>query len=418
MSDKTLSVPTRMWFEEGEMQLEFPGSWEVVPCLMQGHSTPQVTPEQIKAALDNPIGSPRLRELAQGKNEVVIIFDDMSRPTRTDLLAPYVLEELAVAGIADDAIRFVCALGSHGAHTYQDFASKLGSSILDRYPVYNHNPYENCTYVAETSRGTKLNINAEVISCDLKIAIGSVIPHPQAGYGGGGKIILPGVSSIDTIEALHRIDIDARREGRGSTVGPGRYQENPMLQECLEAAKIVGLDFKIDTVINGRGQPCAVFAGDTEAEYYQAVKYAEPHYATKTVSGAEVVVVNNYCKGNEAIVGFGVGMRLLMEKGGDLVLLADFPTGQVVHYLLGSFGKRTRGRLGGGGGGVGGRQIPFLKRLIVVSPQFEKSFGDWLGIADINWVKTWPEARAILEQDFPDGTKAVVVPDGTIQYLV
>ena len=411
MSVRTISVPRRMWHEEGELELEFPESWEVVPCLMQGHDAPRVTPEEIQAAFDNPVGSPPLREVARGKSEVVIIFDDMSRPTRTDIIAPYVLAELAASRVPDTAVRFICALGSHGAHTYQDFEKKLGSEIMDRYPVY-----ENCTYVGDTSNGTRLSVNAEVMGCDLKIAIGSVIPHPQAGYGGGGKIIIPGVASIDSIEAFHRLDIDARREGRGNTVGFGRYTENPLVKECLEVAGMVGLNFKIDTIVNGRGQPCAVFTGNPEAEYYRAIQYAEPHYATKTVSGAEVVVINNYAKGNEAIVGYGMGMRLLMEKGGDLVMIFDFPTGQVVHYLLGSFGKNTRGRLASGGGGR--RQIPFLKRLIVLSPQVEKSFNDWLGVDNIFWVKTWAEAREILEQDFPDGTRAVVVPDGTVQYLM
>lgn len=414
MSAKAVSVPKQIWYEEGELPLEFPESWEVVPCLMQGHDAPRVTPEQIKAALNEPVDSPTLRELAKGKNEVVIIFDDISRPTRTAEIAPYVLEELAAAGIPESAIRFVCALGSHGAHTFQDFHKKLGSNILDRFPVYNHNPYENCTYVGETSSGTRLSVNAEVMSCDLKIAIGSVIPHPQAGYGGGGKIIIPGVASMDSIEALHRLDMKARREGRGNTIGAGNYVGNPVVRECLEVAKMVGLNFKIDTIVNGTGLPCAIFAGEPEAEYYEAVKYAVPHYATQAVPGAEVVVVNNYCKGNEAIVGYGLGMRLLMEKGGDLVLIADFPTGQVVHYLMGSFGKTARGRLSGGAG----RQIPWLKRLIVLSPQVEKSFGDWLAVPDIVWTKTWPEAMDILTQDFPNGAKAVVVPDGTIQYLV
>lgn len=414
MSTKVISVPRQMWYEEGELQLEFPDSWEVVPCLMEGHNVPYITPEQIRGALNKPVGSPTLREMGRGKNEVAIIFDDISRPTRVAELVPYVLEELAAAGIPETAIRFICASGSHGAHSFQDFQKKLGKEILDRFPVYNHNPYENCQYVGETASGTKLSVNAEVMSCDLKIAIGSVIPHPQAGYGGGGKIILPGIASIDSIEALHLLDINARREGRGNTVGPGNYTENPLLKEINEAARMVGLDFKIDTIVNGSGQPCAIFAGEPQAEYYEAVKFAVPHYATKAIPGVEVVVVNNYSKGNEAILGFGLGIRMLMEKGGDLVLSMDFPAGQVVHYLLGSFGKGTGGRLFS----TINRRIPWLKRLIVLSPQHEKSFADWLAVPDAIWVKTWPEAMDILAQDFPNGAKAAVVPDGTIQHLV
>ena len=412
MSENVYTVPTRMWYGNAELELRFPESWEVVPCCMSGHDAPRVTPEGIRAAFDQPVGAAPLRELARGRKEVAIIFDDLSRPTRVSELLPCVLEELEAAGVPDEVVRFVCATGSHSAHTFEDFQKKLGAETLDRFPVYNHNPYENCQYVGRTSQGTELSVNAEVMSCDLKIGIGSVVPHVQSGYGGGGKIVLPGIASIDSIESFHRLEYRAREAGRGDTVGPGRYAENPLLQDFTEAAGMVGLDFKIDTMINGRAEPCAVFAGETEAEFNEALKYAVPHYATTVVPGVDVAVVNNLSKANEAIVGLLMGIPMLTEKGGDLVLIMDCPAGQVVHYLLGSFGKSTGGRLF--------RplrfRLPWLK-LIVMSPQFEMSFGDWLAIPDTLWVRTWPEVMEILNEDFPHGARAAVIPDGTIQYM-
>lgn len=413
MATKTVTVPRQMWYDEEELQLTFPESWEVVPCLMNGHATPQLTPEQIKAAFNNTIGSPTLRKLARGRTEVAIIFDDISRPTRAADLIPYVLEELDSAGIPDGAIRFICATGAHGAQTFQDLQKKLGSEILDNFPVYNHNPYENCTYVGQTSTGTKLSVNSEFMSCDVKIGIGSVIPHAQSGFGGGGKIVLPGIASMDSIEAFHRWEINAREAGHGNIVGPGHYVENPMVKDFNEAAKMVGLDLKIDTIINGMGQTCAIFMGEPQAEYYEAVKFAVTHYATKPVPGANVVVVNTYAKGNEAIVGLLIGIMMLTERGGDLVLIMDCPAGQVVHYLLGSFGEKARGRLFR----AADFKLPWVKRLVVLSPQFEKSMTDWLAIPDTAWVKTWPEVMDILNQDFPTVARVAVVPDGTIQYL-
>lgn len=413
MNTKTVAVPRQMWYEKGELQLEFPESWDVVPCLMNGHNAPHITSEQIRAAFSKPIGTPPLRELANGKMEVAIIFDDLSRPTRAAELIPYILEELEAAGIPDAAIRFICATGSHSAHTFEDFQKKLGEDILDRFPVYNHNAYENCQYVGRTSQGTELSVNAEVMSCDLKIAIGSIVPHVQSGYGGGGKIILPGIASIDSIEGFHRLEVEARHSGRGDTVGPGKYTENPMIRDFNEAARMVGLDFKIDTMINGKGEPCAVFAGETLAEFNEALKSAVSHYSTKAAPEIEVAVVNNFSKANEAMVGLLMGIQILVEKGGDLVLIMDCPAGQVVHYLLGSFGKSIKGRLFS----PVNFQLPWLRRMIVLSPQFEKSFTDWLAIPDTVWVKTWPEVVDILSQDFPQGTRVAVVPDGTIQYF-
>jgi nickel-dependent lactate racemase len=413
MSTRAIAVPRQMWYEEGKLRLTFPESWEVVPCLMKGHDIPQITPKRIKAAFDNPIGSPRLKELAKGKNKAAIIFDDISRPTRVADLIPYVIKELEAAGISEQAIRFICAAGAHGAHTYQDFQKKLGQKIMDRFPVYNHNIYENCTYVGQTSQRTRLSVNSEVMSCDLKIGIGSVIPHPQSGFGGGGKIVLPGIASIDSIEAFHLLEIKAREGGRGNTVGLGNYLDNPMVKDFNEAAKMIGLDLKIDTVINGSGEPCAIFVGEPEAEYYEAVKFALSHYATKPVPGADVVVVNTYSKGSEAIVGLIIGIQMLMEKGGDLVLIMDCPAGQIVHYLLGSFGGKARGRLFNSVD----FQLPWLRRFMVLSPQFERSTTDWLAIPDTIWAKSWSEVTGILKQDFPDGARVAVIPDGTIQYL-
>ena len=108
------------------------------------------------------------------------------------------------AGIGDGQIRFVCALGSHGALTRPDFVKKLGEEVVSRFPVFNHNLVGNCTLVGTTSLGTELYINSEVVGCDYKIAIGSRASR-SAGFGGGAKIILPGVASFETIRAMHRM---------------------------------------------------------------------------------------------------------------------------------------------------------------------------------------------------------------------
>jgi lactate racemase len=411
--NKSISVPNQKWFKEGELRLEFPAGWEVVPCLMNGHSMPELKPSQMQAAFANPLNTRKLHELAAGKKQVAIIFDDISRPTPISSILPHVLKELHEAGIPDTSIRFVCATGCHGAHSYQDFERKLGTEVLNRFPVYNHNIYDNCTYVGETSQGTKLYVNSEVMSCDLKIGIGSVITHPQTGFGGGGKIILPGVSAMESIDHYHNLEFKAKAEGKGNTVGMANYADNPLTKDFSEAAKLAGLDFKIDVILNGAGKACAMFCGEVGSVYTEAVKYAVPHYATKPVPSTDVAIVNTYCKGNEAIIGMIIGITMLMEKGGDMVLVMDCPTGQVVHYLIGSFGKAVKGRQFQ----CVNFTVPWLKRLIVLCPQFEHSMADWLSVPGTVWVKTWQEVMDTLSKDYPNGAKAAVVPDGTTQYL-
>jgi len=380
---------------------------------MKGHSEPELNDARIKHALSHPTGAPPLRKLAAGRKHVGIIFDDLSRPTPVASILRHVLEELQEAGIRDESIRLVCATGCHAAHSYTDFEKKLGSHILDRFPVYNHNVYENCTFVGTTSQGTKLYVNSEVMACDLKIGIGSVITHPQTGFGGGGKIILPGVSAIESIEHYHSLEFKARAGGGGHLVGMSNYRDNPMTKDFQEAAGLAGLDYKIDVLVNGRGKACAIFSGDVQSEYYRAAEAAAVHYATAPVPDTDVAVVNTYCKGNEAVIGMIMGITMLMQKGGDLVLVMDSPCGQVVHYLIGSFGKNIKGRQFQ----PINYSLPWIKRMIVLCPQFEHSMADWLAIPGTRWVKRWDEVLDIIKQDYPGGARAAIVPDGTIQYI-
>lgn len=413
MPNKIVSVPNQKWFKEGKLRLTFPARWNVIPCLMNGHGVPQLTTSQIRTVFSSPVAGPKLRELAKGRKQAAILFDDISRPTPTASIVPHVLEELHAAGIPDSSIRFVCAAGCHGAHTYKDFERKLGAGILDRFPVYNHNIYDNCSYVGQTSQGTRLYVNSEVVSCDLKIGIGSVITHPQTGFGGGGKIILPGVSAMESIDHYHNLEFKAKAAGKGNTVGMANYKDNPLTRDFTEAAKLACLDFKVDVVLNGSGKPCAIFCGEVESVYKAAVAYAVPHYATKLVASTDIAVVNTYCKGNEAIIGAIIGITMLAEKGGALVLIMDFPTGQVVHYLIGSFGKAVRGRQFQ----CVNYSLPWIKRVIVLCPQFEHSMADWLAIPGTVWVRTWKEVLGVLQKDYPGAARVAVVPDGTTQYI-
>ena len=106
-----MRVPQLYWYEGSELEMDFPDSWDVRVCPPKGHDRPRLSAEGMQKAFDNPIGTPRLRELAKGRKEVAILFDDITRPLRTYEVAPYVLEELAEAGISDEHIRFVAALG-------------------------------------------------------------------------------------------------------------------------------------------------------------------------------------------------------------------------------------------------------------------------------------------------------------------
>ncbi|MFH1015392.1 MAG: lactate racemase domain-containing protein, partial [Chloroflexota bacterium] len=167
----TIKVPQLAWWNDSEAELNFPKGWNVTACYMQGHNAPKLTEAGFRKAFNNPIGTRPIRELARNKKNVAILFDDMSRPTKAADIVPFVLEELAAGGVEEKNIQFICALGAHGAMTAFESSKKLGADIVGRFNVYNHNPYENCTYIGTTSRGTPVSLNTEFLNADLKIGI-------------------------------------------------------------------------------------------------------------------------------------------------------------------------------------------------------------------------------------------------------
>src|SRR4030042_2252406 len=122
----TIKLPQLAWQGGRELELNIPENWQVEVCNIAGYKTPAMRPEQIKAEINRPLDTPPIREMAKNKQQVVIICDDMSRVTRAATIVPFILEELAEAGIPDSRIRFVSALGNHAAMDRAALAKKLG----------------------------------------------------------------------------------------------------------------------------------------------------------------------------------------------------------------------------------------------------------------------------------------------------
>jgi nickel-dependent lactate racemase len=282
-----VKIPQLLWHGNTEMELDFPNSWSIFFCPMKGGEKKRLGLKDMERAFSHPIGSPPIHELAIGKKEVAILFDDMARPTPVSQIVPFVLKELGQAGIKDGQVRFIAALGAHGAHTAVDFKKKLGGEVLDRFPVYNHHPFDFCTYLGKTSQGTPISINREVMACDLKIGIGCIVPHSFSGFGGGGKIILPGVAHMDSIAYNHGLI-----KTYPDCVGPGKIDGNIPRLDIEEATRMAGLDVKIDAILNLRGEVTGLFVGDPILEHHEGMKLAKEVYATAPAKNMDVVIVN------------------------------------------------------------------------------------------------------------------------------
>ena len=409
-----VKVPQFPWYGDTELELDFPDDWEVIVPKMAGQDAPKLSDKQIRDAFLNPIGTSRIAELARNKKEVVILFDDLTRSTKVSELVPYVLEELREGGIKDENIRFIAALGLHGAMKLMDFQKKLGPEIPQKFLVFNHNPYENCTYLGETSRGTPVSINSEFMACDLKISIGEIVPHPTSGFGGGGKMILPGVAHVDTITANHRDLCEISESGTIVLDTWGRVDDNAMRLDLEEVARMAGLDVSVNAVVNLHRDTIGLFVGDLVEAHREGVKMGRKVYATEAPSEADIVVANTYSKANEAALVVTLGNKMLKEAGGDLVVIGNIPEGQICHYLARSFGKKMGGRLWGAQTKLPAR----VKRMFALGPYIDKAGLDWLGPIDqIILLNSWGEILEMLKKSYGDKAKAVVIPDGSLQYF-
>jgi nickel-dependent lactate racemase len=406
-----VSIPSRLWYENREWELVFPDRWQVDNLNSPGFDKPGLSAAQIRERIERPVAGPALGELAAGKKQTVIIFDDMTRPTPVKEIAPAILEILRSAGMRKDQIRFIWALGTHAAYDMTNARKKLGGEIVENYAVYNHDPFQNTVRVGRTPTGVELWFNREFMACDLKIGIGCITPHVHVGYGGGAKIALPGVAGIETINQFHnQLYRDRARTGLGN------FEKNIMREECDAAGDLVGLNFKVDCLLNRRGQITGLYAGSFRATHAAGAEEGKEHYGIPHAAGYDLVVANSYAKANESAIAALLGLMLIRPKEGTLVLVSDAPEGQVPHYVMRAWGSDYGGRHYQPR--ARGFVSHLMKKLIVMAPYPDRTGLDLICHPDdAVTVKTWPEVLAILENDFPAQARVAVVPDGTMQYL-
>lgn len=400
MGVKKVRMLVNAFFGDNEIELCFPGSWSVTECRIAGHDKAPLTADEMRESLKRPYGSPLLSDLARDAKEVCILFDDLPKPTPTKDIVPFVLEELHAGGITDDHIRFLCAPGTHHPLTYPEFVAKLGKEVVEKYPVYNHTIWENLVYLGETSRGTPVHVNREFSSCDLRVGIGSVFPHGAAGFGGGGKLVLPGVCGIETIYHHHT----KMKEGAGMVVIEG----NVFRMDIEEAARLAGLQFKVDAVINNRRQVIGLYAGDFVEEHRAAVAQARELYQGELTEDADVVIANSYPDEGQISRSLRY-VDAMIREGGDLVIVNHSYEGQNLHQLSSRFGSDYGGRAYNPG--RFNDAVKKAGRIFVLAPHLSRYDRDTIGPeGKVVWGTSWAEILADLVVKNGAGSKVAVLP--------
>ncbi len=283
---RTALIRWGSFYGDSDFELTFPAGWDVNVHEPAGGD--DIGDEGIAAAFDNPIGSARIRELARGKRSACIVVDDLTRPTPAARLAPRVIEELVAAGIEESAILILGGVANHRQMTREDFVRKVGEDIASRFELRSHFSWANCESVGETSRGTPVSLNSEFLAAEVRILIGSILPHNKTGFSGGAKLVLPGVAHIDTAAAWHGPE--------GPTTGLVQTASESRL-DAEEAARLAGVDCIVNVIPNIRRGIAGLVVGDLVEAHRAGVEIARRTYATKLPTGVDVCVLSVLSEG-------------------------------------------------------------------------------------------------------------------------
>lgn len=280
---------------------------------------------EIERALKEPVGTEPLSKIAKPGDRVAIVVDDVSRSTPSYLMVPAVLKELNSVGVQDENVTVIFACGTQRPAEPEEMKSLLGEEVLQRVKAINHDcKAEDQVFLGTTSFGTKVYVNRVFAEADLKILTGDVQLHFFAGYGGGRKSVLPGISSMDTIQKNHAMMLQPKAR-------TGVLEGNPIHEDMVEAAKLAEVDFILNVVTNGKREIVKAFAGDLEQAFNEGTKLVDEIYKVPVERRTKIVLAS--CGGYphdldlyDAYKALDSALKVV-KKGGAVVLVAECPEG-------------------------------------------------------------------------------------------
>jgi nickel-dependent lactate racemase len=401
----TVAVPWGCWYGDGRLELEFPQDYTVEVNGIQDR--PALSASQLGEAVATPIGSAPLRELAAGAANAVIAVDDISRPTPIADVLPAILRELS--SIPENRITILVALGAHRPMVRSELESKVGADVLRRFNVEQHHPYENLVDLGRSARGTPVRLNRTFYEAEVKVTVGCVLPHPYMGFGGGAKMVVPGLAAIETLQANHQPAVTGITGGLCDPEAEAR-------RDIEDIALSAGLRFSCNAVVNARREIAGFFCGHPVAAHRKAASFCQDSYAT-TAPGApyDIVVLNAYPKDTELLQAgntlncYRSAKRPLAKDGGTIVITSACSTGRGYHSLHGKDMRLYRS--------PGAK--PFLqgRDVIVFSPNlnrrdFEVSFWN-----EYRFATSWQEVADYLTTRHGERASVGVFPLAPVQIL-
>ena len=322
-------------FKNQKRPFEMPSEWRILTMITDENEARVFSVQSmVDRAMRKPIDSPVLTECLSHSNTVAVIIEDMTRssPKREVLLR--LLDELNAAHIKEQNISIIIGLGTHRAMKPDDIDKLYGQDLTTRFAVFNHDCRSpDMVKIGNLGSGTAVRINRKVHESSFKIGIGSIVPHPLSGFGGGGKIIFPGVVDFDSV-----LDHHLRLSFHPGT-GLGKLKANLFYEEVQTMAQASGLNFIINCILDQRAQVRDVVAGDPISAHLEGIMRSQQAISRKFKGKSDITITTAYphIEGSQIIKAIAPATRVTHE-GGCIILVAEC-RGGIPDYVLKSFAR-------------------------------------------------------------------------------
>jgi nickel-dependent lactate racemase len=280
--------------------------------------------QEVARAMAAPVAAPTLVELAHGARRVIIVADDGTRLTPTDMIIPLLLEALNAAGVPDACIEVLIALGTHREMAPAEIEAKFGPEVTRRVAITNHEAFSPHALVdlGCTPSGVSAQISRRLLGADLVLGVGSIVPHHIAGFSGGAKIVQPGVCGERTTGEVHLLSVRRERTLLG-------VLENPVREEMEIIAQRAGLRAILNTVLDSHGHLVAAVYGHPQRAFRWGAGVAQQIYGVAIPTLADIVIAGSspcdseFWQAHKTLY----PAQLCCRQGGTLIIVTPCPEG-------------------------------------------------------------------------------------------
>ena len=284
---------------------------------------PESEEEEIQSSLDEPFGLQPIERLVDPSSQITILCEDNTRHAQTDKMIAHLVERLGSADISDEQIEIVFALGTHRKMSEAEQKEKIGPELFNRFKVRNskNQDPQDLKYLGEAPGGVRVWVDSDVYESDFIVGVGSIVPHPAAGYTGGAKIIYPGIVGQGTVSQFHLLSASI-----GNLIGV----ENNQAREAMESwVETVGLDYIVNAVVSPQNEIYRVVSGDYVKAHREGTRFAREIYGIKAQQEVDMAIVSSHTADLDFWqAGKGItNCESIVKDGGLLILVTPCPEG-------------------------------------------------------------------------------------------